>query len=136
MALKSYENQPGHYSKLSDISTHTLVLKIEKRLKPGFYHNKYYAQLLQADGHDLSGRVLVNIERHKTAQLLKADYTLVAKTELKPIDTPLNPHQFNYSQYLKKHGITQQMYLDSLNHKVVKSQPTSVYGYADVVDGD
>ena len=133
LALNSYKNEPEHFSKLTDNECHNLILRIEKRLKSGLYQDKYYAEILQLDRHTLKGRLLVNIEAREYEQPLKVDDILVVTTALKPIQTPLNPHQFNYNRYLKNHGIARQIYLDSSNYKAVVSQPTSVYGYADAL---
>ena len=91
-------------------NTSKAILAIEKVLKPGNYHHKYVAGVIQVDGKKTIGHVLLNIEKDSTRLLFNTGDLLFLKNKFEDIKTSLNPHQFNYKHYLKKQGINQQVY--------------------------
>ncbi|MDB2419991.1 ComEC family competence protein [Flavobacteriaceae bacterium] len=91
-------------------NTSKSILAIEKVLKPGNYHHKYVAGVIQVDGKKTIGHVLLNIEKDSTRLLFNTGDLLFLKNKFEDIKTSLNPHQFNYKHYLKKQGINQQVY--------------------------
>ena len=91
-------------------NTSKAILAIEKVLKPGNYHHKYLAGVIQVDGKKTIGHVLLVIEKDSTRLLFNTGDLLFLKNKFEDIKTSLNPHQFNYKHYLKKQGINQQVY--------------------------
>jgi competence protein ComEC len=91
-------------------NTSKVILAIEKVLKPGNYHHKYMADVVQVDGKKTIGHVLLNIEKDSTLLLFNTGDLLFLKNKFEDIKTSLNPYQFNYKLYLKKQGINQQVY--------------------------
>ena len=91
-------------------NTSNAILAIDKVLKPGNYHYKYMAEVLQIDHQKTTGRVLINIEKDSVASFFKIGDRILIKNKFVAIKESLNPHQFNYKNYLAKQGIHQQVY--------------------------
>lgn len=130
-SLNSPQNIKHHYTKYDWHGSQYLVLKIEKRIKPGFYHEKYYGQLVELNGRLVTGRILINIEKDSLLNQLPVDAILMSFGHIQNIQAPLNPHQFDYSKYLKNHHIYHQVYLNSNSYSILSESPTTIYGYAD-----
>ena len=88
----------------------SLILKINSILKPGNYHQKYIAEVIQINHKFTQGEVLLNIEKDCVLVNFNIDDKLLLKNNFSPINKPLNPHQFNYKEYLENIGIHQQIY--------------------------
>ena len=104
-ATKNYNYFEKHLT-----NTSNAILAIDKVLKPGNYHYKYMAEVLQIDHQKTTGRVLINIEKDSVASFFKIGDRILLKNKFVAIKESLNPHQFNYKNYLAKQGIHQQVY--------------------------
>lgn len=121
-----------HYTK-SDLKniTSEFILRIEERLKPDLYNDKYFASVNSINGETKSGRLLINIRKDSLIRPLSVDDIIIASSEIKDIQTPLNPHQFDYSDYLELKQIYHQLYLTKDTFRLISNNKTSIYGYAD-----
>jgi competence protein ComEC len=131
LCLKSPEYIPKHYVQIPSEKQGTLLFRIEKRLKPSAYQEKYYAQLLQSNNKALKGRILVNLDKDSSKTILAVDDLILTSANLVDIQKPLNPHQFDYGQYLKNHSVYRQVYLNGSNYLITSSAVHSIYGFAD-----
>jgi len=104
-ATKNYNYFEKHLT-----NTSNAILAIEKVLKPGNYHYKYMAEVLQIDHQKTTGSVLINIEKDSVTSFFKIGDRILLKNKFVAIKESLNPHQFNYKNYLAKQGIHQQVY--------------------------
>ena len=104
-ATKNYNYFKKHVTNASNA-----ILAIDKVLKPGNYHYKYMAEVLQIDHQKTTGSVLINIEKDSVASFFKIGDRILLKNKFVAIKESLNPHQFNYKNYLAKQGIHQQVY--------------------------
>lgn len=111
----NYSNYFSHFSKENSLA----VLKIDKVLKSSSYHYKYQAKVIQIDQQKTKGIVLLNIEKESVSAVLKVDELIFAKASFNEINAPLNPHQFDYKNYLDKQGIRQQLFIDSSHFKSI-----------------
>ena len=122
----------SHYTNLLKTKTpQILVLKIKERLKPGLYHEKYIAEVLKIDTVSASGKLLLNVAKDSTATTYPVDYVISGKLELNPIQSPLNPHQFDYRLYLEKDHVYQQVFAESKALQVMGKHVSTIYGMAD-----
>jgi competence protein ComEC len=108
----------------------TIILKVDKVLKPGFYHDKYEAEIIQIDDIKTIGKVLVNSIKDSTKAILKVGDLIVSKSSFQELNTSLNPHQFNYKGYLEKQGIHQQLFLEHAHFKSLGFNQFSLIGIA------
>jgi competence protein ComEC len=108
----------------------SVVLKIQKVLKPSAYHFKYEATVLQVDPFKTRGKILLNISKDSILNPLKVDEVLYTKSAFEPIHAPLNPHQFDYKFYLAKQNIHQQVFLEKEDFKSLGLDQFSLIGIA------
>jgi len=135
LALSSHDqsNWKSHYTQ-SEASKDTLVslqFKITEILKSSRYQNKYIAQLQSLNSKPASGKLLINIDLDSLSPTLKVDALVHTKATLLDISKPLNPHQFNYSSYLKKKYISHQIYTSNQNILVKKPEQHSILAIAE-----
>lgn len=123
--------QPQHYTNLKFEEYPSLKFKIKERLKPDLYNDKYIVSLISANKSEASGQLLINIKRDSISGALPVDAIIYTKSDLKDIQKPLNPHQFDYSNYLELKHVYNQVYLKPNEILILSDQPTTIYGYAD-----
>ena len=120
-------NYKNHYSNYFDINTPKL-LKIKTVLKPGNYYDKYEATVVQIKDFKTIGEVLLNVRKDSINSALKVDEILYTSQVFKDLIPPLNPHQFDYKEYLAKKGIIQQVFIDSNQFKTLSIKKNSLVG--------
>ncbi len=119
-----------HYSyKLSD-EKQTIALEITDILKPNAYTNRYFASIKQLNKHNTSGKTLLSIPKDEFSKQLNIDSKLLTKIQIKALNSPLNPHQFNYKNYLKNKGIFHQIHLSDAPILFSKNKTKSIFGIA------
>ncbi|MFC0604109.1 ComEC/Rec2 family competence protein [Winogradskyella pulchriflava] len=130
--IKNETLQPHHYTnKQLDSSTAAIVFKVEERLKPDAYNDKYIVSVSSINNERASGQLLINIRRDSTSKVLPVDVVLFTSTNLKTIQKPLNPHQFDYSKYLELKQVYHQLYLKPSELLLLSDDKTTIYGFAD-----
>tara|TARA_R110002049_G_scaffold268752_1_gene445499 strand:- start:26950 stop:28989 length:2040 start_codon:yes stop_codon:yes gene_type:complete len=133
VTLHNEKNSPSHYTHhISTESDHlkTITFKIREVLKPNAYYDKYVIDILEIDKKPVSGKSLLNIQKDSTQTPLKVDAVFISRTELKDINPPLNPNQFDYKNYLKKKYIYHQLSLNRNSLYKVYDKNTTVFGIA------
>src|SRR5680860_1104947 len=105
------KNQPGHYSHKDITGNHLWKIKIHEVIKSSAFSDRYIAKVMTLESEKASGRLLLSFPLDTTGEKLEADDELIVYTELTVINPPLNPHQFDYRNYLEGLGITNQMRL-------------------------
>ena len=123
-ATKNYNYFEKHLT-----NTSNAILAIEKVLKPGNYHYKYMAEVLQIDHQKTTGSVLINIEKDSVTSFFKIGDRILLKNKFVAIKESLNPYQFNYKNYLAKQGIHQQTYATKEELLLLDQTSTSFLGF-------
>ncbi|MFD0977659.1 ComEC/Rec2 family competence protein [Salinimicrobium gaetbulicola] len=106
------ENQNGHY--INQISSEkssqapALKIKIREVLKPDLYNAKYIATVESVNSAPTHGKILVLLPKDSTFQKWAVGDRLLVVSELRDIPKPLNPHQFDYSRFMRIKGILKQ----------------------------
>ncbi|WP_405608282.1 ComEC/Rec2 family competence protein [Polaribacter sp. Asnod1-A03] len=109
----------------------TVVLQIDKILKPGNYYQKYEAKVINVDNKVTKGKVLLNIKKDSvTSSILTVDNQIILKPNLRELIPPLNPHQFDYKFYLEKQGVYHQLFTESNHFFKLDSKPITLLGFA------
>ncbi|WP_244210956.1 ComEC/Rec2 family competence protein [Tenacibaculum singaporense] len=119
---KNYKNYYEH--RLTENSASILI--IQKVLKSGNYYTKYVAKVSQVDSSKTNGYVLLNIQKEATQTSLTVGNKIFTKTPFKKLIPPLNPHQFNYKQYLAKQYIYHQVFIDDHQFKKLENSKLSL----------
>ncbi|WP_282030586.1 ComEC/Rec2 family competence protein [Winogradskyella eximia] len=124
--------RPQHYSNQNHLENQNVIIfQIEKRLKPDAYNDKYIVGVKSFNNKEATGHLLINVRRDSVANLYNVDDVLFTSTELKVIQKPLNPYQFDYSKYLELKQVYHQLYLNSDNILQLSDSKSTIYGYAD-----
>lgn len=127
-----YENDATNHTNYFEKhlkNTSKVILAIDKVLKPGNYHHKYEADVVQVDSKKTIGHVLLNIEKDSTPLLFHNGDLVFLKNKFQDIKSSLNPHQFNYKNYLAKQGIYQQVYATKQELLLLDQTSTSFLGF-------
>src|SRR5680860_527462 len=124
------KNQPGHYSHKDVTGSHLWKIKIHEVLKSSAFSDRYIAKVLTLENEKASRRLLLSFPLDTTNEKLEADDELIVYTELTVINPPLNPHQFNYQNYLEGLSITNQMRLQGNGFLTTQNPERTVYGMA------
>ena len=127
-----YENDATNHTNYFEKhlkNTSKVILAIDKVLKPGNYHHKYVADVVQVDSKKTIGHVLLNIEKDSSPLLFHTGDLVFLKNKFQDIKSSLNPHQFNYKNYLAKQGIYQQVYATKQELLLLDQTSTSFLGF-------
>ncbi|WP_298782455.1 ComEC/Rec2 family competence protein [uncultured Polaribacter sp.] len=104
------------------------VLKIDKVLKSSNFNDKYVVEVIQVNDIKTRGKAILNIKKDSLFMSLKVGELLFTKTDFTEVSSPLNPHQFNYKEYLSKQGVHQQIFLENSRFKRIDSKESSLQG--------
>ncbi|MDT0686219.1 ComEC/Rec2 family competence protein [Autumnicola psychrophila] len=132
--LHEPKNQPNHYIHYSENANSEDIIKvtITESLKDGFYAEKYLTESSEAYTNNseeekfsrkkLTGKILINISKDSTKLNLEVGNELLIPAALEEINQPLNPHQFDYREYMKNLGVLRQISLSKQQIEVLKDE--------------
>lgn len=129
--LKS--NHYSHTLAQKNKTPKTIVLQIKTILNPTIYNKRFYANMVQWDSTNISGKILLNIQKDSLQHPLQVDDYVVLLTTLKPIATPKNPHGFDYAQFLNRKGVMHQISIKPNELIVQKPSKKSLLGLSAVL---
>ena len=130
VSLWKPKNKTDHYLNQNLKNEHTWYLKVREVLKPTAYADRYIGLLYRMDDQMVSGKVIINYSSDSVHQKLSVDDGLLIYGKLDKVGPPLNPHQFDYKNYLEGLGIYHQIRIDANNHLVLKDPSKTIYGIA------
>ncbi len=122
--------QSDHYSRQEYTEKHIWHVKGREILKSNLYSDKYVASIINCDGNATSGNLLIQQPKDSNSTKYEVDDELVINDVVANINSPLNPHQFNYKNYLVDLGIYDQIKLLQNNHFIKESSSKTIYGIA------
>ncbi|NNL17079.1 MAG: ComEC family competence protein [Flavobacteriaceae bacterium] len=132
----SFNNQQNHLNHYTNHFNHeldtiqTFVFKIREVLKPGNYYDKYIIDIKKINDQNVTGKSLLNVQKDSSNSALKVDDLVITKTVFKDLNSPLNPHQFNYRSYLKNKYIYHQLLTKKKELLILDREKTSFFGFA------
>ncbi|MEN8187157.1 MAG: ComEC/Rec2 family competence protein [Bacteroidota bacterium] len=106
------------------------VLQIDKVLKPSDFYQKFEANIQQINQQKVIGKILLNVKKDSIQKDLKVDDVLLTTSEIKKIQKPLNPFQFDYRNYLHKRQIDYQLNINSNDFLTLNRSLKTVKGLA------
>jgi competence protein ComEC len=136
ISIHNQSNFKNHYTKSYLLETDSIIqlqLRVREVLKPGNYYDKYVIDIIKIDNKKVKGISLLNVEKDSTIQGLKVDDILITKAQFKELIPPLNPHQFDYKNYLKKKHIYHQLFLSNKKLFKVATNKHTIFGYASLL---
>lgn len=113
--------QPEHYTHAPSEKESTIIqLQIKEILKPDAYNTKYSARVLLLDSNNVTGFILLSLRKDSTNTHLNVDDLLIVQGHISEISKPLNPHQFDYSAYMKTLDVYGQLRIST--HEILKKE--------------
>lgn len=101
-----------HYSSfMTSEKTPVITGVIRERLKPNAFAEKYFFDVKQVNSHKGTGRILISIARDSVYRVFNPGDKLAVISSPQPIHKPLNPYGFDYSAYMRRQGVYDQLYL-------------------------
>mgnify|MGYP003574970053 CR=1 FL=1 len=110
-------NRQSHYTHHINKENTAIQGTISERLKPNDYSQKYVLKIESVNNIPATGRILVTLPQRKQLQI---GDVIVFSNDLTPITKPLNPYQFDYSDYMAKQNIFHQIRLE--NNYIITDQ--------------
>ncbi|HSP39871.1 MAG TPA: ComEC/Rec2 family competence protein [Gillisia sp.] len=112
--LQNPRNIPSHYIHLLQDKTEVSMVTgdISEKLKPGLFHDKYILSVKEINKLPVTGKILLNITRDTLTASYEVGQKLVVAGEIRNINSPLNPYQFDYRRHMEKLGVHGQMNSD------------------------
>lgn len=101
------QNHYSHYT--SENKAELLQLKITQNLKPDKFNLKYFAEVNAINETATNGKILLIVSKDSLKESFSVDEVLLVYTAISEIPKPLNPHQFDYSNYMKSVGVYGQL---------------------------
>lgn len=122
-----------HYLKMLNVNSEELAdisFRIREELKSGVYHDKYIIDILTINKQKSAGKLLLNVTKDSINDPLEVDAVFATSAAFNSIKKPLNPHQFDYGNYLKKKYIYRQIFTDSNTILRVTNENATLFGRA------
>lgn len=125
------EFQEKHYSNTTSFNTPQLIeIKIIQALKPDRFNDKYFANVNTINGLAGQGKILINLSKDSKINPLSPDEALLVYSSILKIPEPLNPHQFNYAEYMKLLGVYGQLRISRNNIIKINTGSSTIFGTA------
>lgn len=124
------KNNHNHYSHQKTNNAVIWKLKIDEVLKPNSFSDRYVAKVVSIRNQKASGKILLSLFMDSIATPLTVDDEILVLSKPISIYTPLNPHQFNYAEYMAEIGVYHQIQLDANKISRLKSPTKTLKGIA------
>ena len=133
LELHTVTNHPGFIGnkKIDITNPHLVQFKIDHRLKPTQYYERYEVELEYVDKNPVLGKAILRITKSDSLAELPMGGVGSTTSILQTIGNPLNPGNFNYRTYLEKKGIYYQITTDSRLIEIEKIHTYSISYLAD-----
>ena len=121
--------QKGHYMNFMKSENRT-VLKISKILKNSKVYERYEASIIELNGQNVLGKVLLHTKKDSLGKIFNIDELLYTSNRFEEMQSPLSPYEFDYKKYLKHQGIYHQMTFGENEYITMGLGETSLKGLA------
>ena len=129
--LRKPDFQPTHFSHIASENNPDLIqIKIRQSIKPDNFNSKYFAHVQAVNGNASVGKILLNISNDSLQKIYSSDEILLVYASILEIPKPLNPHQFDYANYLKNLEIYGQLRITNQNILSSKEGEETFFGLA------
>ena len=127
---RQFKSHYSHFINTLETTNFSIYFKVINVLKSSNFHNKYVVNILSIDSKNVIGKALLNINKDSTQGVLNVDDIVFTKTQFSEVTPPLNPHQFNYKNYLKKQYIHHQLIVSNSELFKTTKRDRTIYGSA------
>ncbi|QWX83149.1 ComEC/Rec2 family competence protein [Cellulophaga sp. HaHaR_3_176] len=130
ITIANPKNLDLHYINNNNNQPREVHIKIIDILKPTLYSKKYIGEVLSIDRKESRGNILLNIIKDTTTIDLKVDDEFITFKKFSPLTPSLNPHQFNYKEYLEGLAIYNQINSNAGELIKLSDSNSTIYGIA------
>ncbi len=120
---------PHHYSHRAIEKKGLWELEVIEVLKPNPYQNRYVVHVTSFEKRKCSGKLILNLSKDSSSTPFQVDDKLAVFAAVREVRKALNPHQFDYKDYLRKKGIYHEISV-VIPLKKLAHDRTSIYGFA------
>jgi len=119
------QNRPNHYlnilAETAPEQNQLLIAEVTEKLKPGLYQEKYIIKAKFYNSQPAEGKALLNVSKDPESKQYEIGDNLALPAKFLDINTPLNPYQFNYRNYLESLGVLRQ--INSSSNQILQLKP-------------
>ncbi|WP_225585314.1 ComEC/Rec2 family competence protein [Flavobacterium sp. MDT1-60] len=126
----SFQNSNYTHYKTAFENPHCIDITLREKLKSNTYNDRYIALINSVDNKYYSGRIIVNIAKDSIKNSFVIGNSIRTKTVLQHTNSPKNPNQFNYAQYLSNKQIYAQIYISKAEIVLNKNAKKDIWFYA------
>ena len=127
------KNHLNHYTKTLNKESSlnpNIIFKVREVLKPTAYHHKYVIDFKSINGQKVTGKSLLNVQKDSIQNQLKVDELVFTSTNIKELNSSLNPYQFDYKSYLNKKQIFNQLVVEKNDLQTLSDEKNTIFGLA------
>ncbi|HLV93474.1 MAG TPA: ComEC/Rec2 family competence protein [Aequorivita sp.] len=129
--LRTPEFQPTHYLHFASKDSDDLIkIKIIQSIKPDNFNSKYFAEVQSVNDKASRGTILLNVRKDSLERKYASDNILLVSTRIHNTPKPLNPHEFDYGNYLKTLDIHGQIRLSDTYVIATQTGNQTLFGFA------
>ena len=127
--VRNFQRYYGNFP----IKDSVIEVKVEKILKQNLLYHKYIVSVTRIGQQKTIGNVLLSVQKNATNASAKINDVFFFKSDVKEIEKPKNPFQFNYKLYLEKQEVYQQFFLRDFSYVHESSSELSIHKMAENV---
>ncbi|WP_164905198.1 ComEC/Rec2 family competence protein [Aequorivita ciconiae] len=129
--LRLPQFRPNHFTYfVAEDAPKIIQIKIFQTLKPDNYNYKYFANVQAINEIPVSGNIVLVMAKDSLHPEFKPDEVLLVYGSISTIPQPLNPHQFDYSKYMKSQGVYGQIRVSEKQVLKAMSSRSTIFGTA------
>lgn len=107
-----------------------LKLLLTERWKPTAKNHRFVAEIINLNGQPSRGKILINFRKETSAIDFQIGMKLAVHAKIFPLQKPLNPDQFDYSNFLRNKSIYGQIFTNDSSTFVFTSLEKDAYYYS------
>ncbi|MDX1753200.1 MAG: ComEC/Rec2 family competence protein [Salinimicrobium sediminis] len=121
------QNQPRHYLNLISSEEFPLLqLRIKESLKPDLYNHKFIAEVVSVNDRGTHGKVLLLHPKDSLKMPFLEGKELLISAPPEVIPAPLNPHQFDYAEFMSRKEVYRQINLRNGVYRQVSDESSDL----------
>ncbi len=126
-SLNLPQNQPRHYLNLISSEEFPLLqLRIKESLKPDLYNHKFIAEVVSVNHRGSHGKVLLLHPKDSLKMPFLEGKELLISAPPEVIPAPLNPHQFDYAEFMSRKEVYRQINLRNGVYRQVSDESSDL----------
>ncbi|WP_300566218.1 ComEC/Rec2 family competence protein [Flavobacterium sp.] len=109
---------------------HQIKVVVKEKLKTTSKNDRYISEVIQIDGKNTTGKLLLNIKKDSIFKKISIGNQLLIEDQLVKNFKPNNPNQFDYGQYLETKGIYAQLFTETQQLKISNAIEKDIWYYS------